>query len=441
MPSDRRDVEEIRVRAAKNEDMVPELVEPIGGVVDAVAVEPLGFGEARVDVPRSARTGGVAWLLPLLIPVAAAGAVAVVAALIVFVWSGPRASTMIGVLALLAVSVVAEALPLPIEEVQIGATSLTTIFVAGTAVLYGWAPAVLVGATAMAVVALAHRHTPDRVSYNIALYALAAVAAGLVALPLRRTGSSSVDLLAAAAATLAFYAVDVSLLAAIVARSSRGQYRSLVVRYVKLTVLPASIMASFTVVLVGLWNNSPPVAAALIGPLVAISLYQRSAHRERESTRLARTDSLTGLGNRRAFDERLQEELDSACSGGKLLALCLIDIDDFKAINDTHGHALGDLVLAEVGAQLRRSGEAFRLGGDEFALVLPGCDEDKARLVAAAVGKRVISGVYASGVTRTTSTGVAAYPRHPVAREELIRLADLALYSAKGQGKNRVAVS
>jgi diguanylate cyclase (GGDEF)-like protein len=380
-------------------------------------------------------------LLPLWLPVVVAGAAAVAAASIEFAWSPPRASAIFGVLALLAVSVICEALPVPIEEIQIGATSLATIFVAGSAVLYGWAPAILVGSLAMAVVELARRRAPARVLYNIALYALAALAAGLVALPLARPGGSSINLLAAAAATLAFYAVDISLLAAIVARSSRHQYRLLLLRYLRLTVLPAVIMASFTVVLVGLWKNSPWVAAALIGPLVAISLYQRSAHRERESTRLARTDPLTGLGNRRAFEPRLEEELEHARSQGTLLALCLIDVDDFKAINDTHGHAVGDLVLAELGAQLRRSGEAFRLGGDEFALVLPGYDEEKARLVAAAVGERIIGGAYASGVARTISAGIAAYPRHPVSREELVRLADLALYSSKAHGKNRVEVS
>ena len=398
-------------------------------------------GEISRGLPGSARKSELGWLLPLLLPVVVAGAVAVMAASIGFFGSSPRMSVVFGVLTLFLVSVVAQALPVPIEELQLGGTSLTTIFVAATAVLYGWAAAILVGATAMAVVELARSRAAARVSYNIALFALSAATAGLVVLPFADAEGTWTSLPIATAATLAFYVVDISLLAAIVARSSRQRYRSLLARYLRMTVLPALIMASFTVVLVALWQSSPPLAFALVGPLVAISLYQRSAYRERESTRLARTDPLTGLGNRRAFDERLEEELDSARSGGTPLALCLIDVDDFKAVNDEHGHAGGDLVLAEVGAQLRRTGEAFRLGGDEFALVLPGCDQDAARLVAAAVIERVSRGGNASGVAFATSAGVAAYPHHPVSRMELIRLADRALYSSKEHGKNRVEVS
>jgi diguanylate cyclase (GGDEF)-like protein len=322
-------------------------------------------------------------------------------------------------------------LPVPIEEVRVGATSLATIFAAGTAVLYGWAPAILVGASTMALIELAQRRSPAPAAFNVALYALSGAAAGLISLPFAGAGGTWAPLTAAFATTIAFYVVNIALLAAIVARSSRKEYPAVVTRHVWLTALPALIMASFTVVLVALWQNSPPVAAALVGPLVAISLYQRSAFRERASLRLAHTDPLTGLGNRRAFDHRLQEELDKADSSGMPLTLCLIDVDEFKAINDGYGHEAGDRVLVELAAQLRRSGEAFRLGGDEFALILPGCDEAKGSVVAAAVAKRVTRGVYTPGPVISTSTGVAAYPQHPVAREELVRLADRALYSAK----------
>ena len=394
-----------------------------------------------VDELYGPRKGGIVWLLPLLLPVIGAGAVTLAAAAVAFAGSSPSTATIAGVLALLAASVFAEALPVPIEGVHVGSTSLSTIFIAGTAVIYGWAPAILVAAAAMAVVEFAHRRAPPRVAFNIALYALSAAAAGLIALPFERADGISPLLVAAAPATLAFYLVDIALLGAMVARSVRERYRTLLTRYLRMTVLPASIMASFTVVLVALWERSPPVAAALIGPLVAISLYQRSAYRELGSMKLARTDPLTGLGNRRAFDDRLQQELDRARSGSTPLALCLIDIDDFKAINDAYGHAVGDVVLTEAGAQLRSSGEAFRLGGDEFALILPGCDADEARRVADAVVQRIVGGVYAGGGALAASVGVAAYPEHAVAPNELVRLADRALYSSKELGKNRVEVS
>ena len=392
-----------------------------------------------VDPLRSARKSEIAWLLPLLVPVVAAGAVAVAAALFASVGSSPHASTILGVLALFAASVVAEALPVPIEAVHVGATSLSTIFIAATAVIYGWAPAILTAASAMAVVELAHRRPPTRVAYNTALYALSAAAAGLLIEPFAGADDIPLLLIAAVVATCAFYLVDISLLAAIVARSSRKPYRSLVTRYLRTTVLPASIMVSITVILVEIWDRSPLTAAALIGPLAAILLYRRSANRELASMRLARTDPLTGLGNRRAFNERLQQEIDAARTADTPVAVCLLDVDNFKAINDTYGHAAGDIVLNDVSARLRRSGEAFRLGGDEFALVLPRCDAEQAALIAEAVVKRVRSGAYASIGLLAASAGVAAYPEHATERAELERLADHALYSSKQQGKNRVA--
>jgi diguanylate cyclase (GGDEF)-like protein len=392
-----------------------------------------------VDPLRSARRSDIGWLLPLLGPVVFAGAAAVAAALFVSVESIPPASTILAVLVLLAVSVVAEALPVPIEAVHVGATSLSTIFIAATAVLYGWAPAILTAASAMAVVEFAHRRPPTRIAYNTALYALSAAAAGLVVELFARIDELPLLLVAAVTATGAFYLVDISLLAAIVARSSRLPYGSLVARYLRTTVLPASIMVSITVILVEIWDRSPPTAAALIGPLAAILLYRRSANREQVSMRLARTDPLTAIGNRRGFNERLEQEINAARTADTPVAVCLLDVDNFKAINDTHGHAAGNIVLQDVSTRLRRSGEAFRLGGDEFALVLPRCDAEQAALIAEAVVKRIHSGGYASIGLLAASAGVAAYPEHATEAAELERLADHALYSSKQQGKNQVA--
>ena len=205
-----------------------------------------------------------------------------------------------------------------------------------------------------------------------------------------------------------------------------------------MTGVPFAIMASVTVLLVEVWDRSAPLTAALVGPLVAIALYQRSVHRALEAMRLARTDPLTGLGNPRAFDEQLQRELETARAEGGQLALCMIDVDDFKRINDTHGHATGDSVLAEIAARLRRSGETFRLGGDEFALVLPGCDTETGCAAARSVIERVVAGGYEHGIVPGISAGVAAFPQHAVDSKELVRQADRALYASKRLGKNRV---
>ncbi|HEX6700963.1 MAG TPA: diguanylate cyclase [Gaiellaceae bacterium] len=381
-----------------------------------------------------------AWLLPLVLPVALSGTAACAAASVVFARSEPSSSTLLGLGALLAAAVIAEALPVPIEGVYVGATSLATIFLAGTAVIYGWAPAVLLGFLTMAIVETGRRATPLRFAYNTALYALSAAAAGFVAHGTFESDGIWRLLVRAALGAIAFYLVDITLLSTVVARSTRMSLPAVFLRYLRTTVLPFSIMASVTVLLVETWDRSAPLAAALIGPLVAIALYQRSVHRALEAMRLARTDPLTGLGNPRAFDERLQQELEQAATSGAPVALCLVDVDDFKEVNDVYGHAAGDSVLAEIGARLRGSGEAFRLGGDEFALVLRGCDEDSATAVGEAVVRRVVEATYDVGVTPGVSVGIAVFPHHGRDRKDLVQLADHALYAAKDSGGKRVEV-
>src|SRR5919202_5566721 len=155
------------------------------------------------------------------------------------------------------------------------------------------------------------------------------------------------------------------------------------------TAVSFGIMASTSLMLAALWQRSPLLAAPLIGPLVAIALYQRSTHRALDAMKLAHTDPLTGLGNHRHFHEGLQRELDAAAESGRPLSLCLLDLDNFKEINDTWGHPAGDDVLVRVSECLRQGGEAFRLGGDEFALLLVGRGETEARVVAEAVLARL----------------------------------------------------
>jgi diguanylate cyclase (GGDEF)-like protein/putative nucleotidyltransferase with HDIG domain len=122
------------------------------------------------------------------------------------------------------------------------------------------------------------------------------------------------------------------------------------------------------------------------------------------------------------------------------LTLCLVDIDDFKRVNDTFGHPAGDHVLSQVAGLLRQGGEAFRLGGDEFALVVPGLDARDAATAAESVVDRIGSLDLGEVGTVTVSAGVASYPMQGAGRDELIRLADSALYWAKERGKNRFRV-
>ena len=239
---------------------------------------------------------------------------------------------------------------------------------------------------------------------------------------------------------VAFYAVNILLTAGIISRWSGEPFLPLLKHSVYWTVVPFSIMASVSLMLAVLWERSPFLATALVGPLVAIALYQRSVHSALKAMRLALTDPLTGLGNHRHFHERLQHDLDKAQEEGFALTLVLLDIDNFKQINDRYGHPTGDKVLAQVAARLRQGGEAFRLGGDEFALLLARRDEHEGLSIARSIIERMSETEVEVGEVLNMSAGVATYPQHGVERSELVRVADSALYLAKDQGKNTVRV-
>jgi diguanylate cyclase (GGDEF)-like protein len=158
------------------------------------------------------------------------------------------------------------------------------------------------------------------------------------------------------------------------------------------------------------------------------------------------TDSLTGLFNRRHFDAALTRELQLADRNGHPVALLLLDLDNFKHLNDTHGHPAGDATLAAVAAALRGRLRGYdiacRIGGDELAVIVPGAELPAASELAEQLrktieGMRVIDGGQAIGPL-SVSVGVAAYPVHGCDRESLLRSADQALYVAKRTGRDRV---
>jgi diguanylate cyclase (GGDEF)-like protein len=157
--------------------------------------------------------------------------------------------------------------------------------------------------------------------------------------------------------------------------------------------------------------------------------------------REAQTDWLTGLFNHRVYQERVREELERAHRYRRPLSLVTFDLDDFKLLNDVHGHLEGDLVLRRVSAAassvLRSSDMAFRVGGEEFALLLPETGKGAAKAVADRLCSRVrrLPGPRAL----TVSCGVAAYPDDAKNPTELLYAADAALYVAKERGKDRAA--
>jgi diguanylate cyclase (GGDEF)-like protein/putative nucleotidyltransferase with HDIG domain len=375
-------------------------------------------------------------LLPLVLPVAALGAVVVVVAGSHFAASVPTTKTILGTWAFLAVTALAEAFPVPLERVPVGGTSVAMIFVVGASVVYGWDAATLTAFLAMVFVECARRRPLTRIAYNSGVYALAGAATaagGLV-----RSDSFALLVPEVALAATAFYATDLTLVALAVSRSAREPFTNLLRGAVSSTLIAFSIMTSLALLLAVLSDRSPLLSAALVGPVVAIALYQRSVHRELKAMRLALTDPLTGLGNHRFFYEELENALTDADSTGAHVALCLFDIDDFKEINDVHGHPAGDELLVAIASRLRQRGEAFRLGGDEFALLLVGPQEHKAVRVAEGVLDRVAEIQSGSGERLKISAGIAVYPSPGVDRAELVRVADSALYLAKEHGKGRV---
>jgi diguanylate cyclase (GGDEF)-like protein len=363
-----------------------------------------------------------------------------VAAAVSFAASMPTLGVIGGVLALAVAATFVEAYPVPIDGIASGGVSLTAVFIVGAAVVYGWAPAVMIGFVARATIELVQRRPAIRLAYNSAVYALGGGAAGAAAALVGAhdgIGGLFVEVLLGAGA---FYAVNILLTAGIIARWSGEPFLPLLKHSIYWTAVPFSIMASVSLMLAVLWERSPFLATALVGPLVAIALYQRSVHSALEAVRLALTDPLTGLGNHRHFHERLQKDLDKAQSEGFPLTLVLLDIDNFKQVNDRFGHPTGDKVLAQVAARLRQGGEAFRLGGDEFALLLPRRDEHEGFSVARSIIERIAETEVDVGQVLNMSAGVATYPQHGVERSELVRVADSALYVAKEQGKNTVRV-
>src|SRR5262249_52286063 len=187
-------------------------------------------------------------------------------------------------------------------------------------------------------------------------------------------------------------------------------------------LLPLARRGSSGLALECLWARSPLLSLALAGPLLAIQLYQRELLRTLRAVRLALTDPLTALGNHRHFHERLGRELEHARRFGGPLAICLVDIDDFKQVNDRFGHPAGDSVLSRVATRLRQTGEAFRVGGDEFAVLLPGYGPDEAVAAAKSIVERIRALDFGHIGSITVSAGVALAPTHAQQRGELLKL-------------------
>jgi two-component system, cell cycle response regulator len=158
----------------------------------------------------------------------------------------------------------------------------------------------------------------------------------------------------------------------------------------------------------------------------------------------ARTDVLTGLLNRRGFEETFETELERAKRSGRELSLIVGDLDHFKELNDLLGHSAGDHALERVADVLnstkRRIDSAARIGGEELALVLPETDEHEAYMLAERLRLAVREAFFDRELPLTISFGVAMYPKHGHTAETLFQAGDQALYAAKELGRDRTVI-
>jgi diguanylate cyclase (GGDEF)-like protein len=181
-----------------------------------------------------------------------------------------------------------------------------------------------------------------------------------------------------------------------------------------------------------------------VGSLLEMILLSMTlSSRMNELKHQSRTDALTLLGNRRLFDDKLPAEFNTAREARAPLSLVVLDIDNFKAFNDRHGHARGDEAVKLVGAALRRFARkpvlACRFGGDEFCVILPGVDADAAALIAERL-RVTVQSARSDEFAITISLGFATSTGEEFSGpDKLFEAADAALYAAKEAGRNRVA--
>jgi diguanylate cyclase (GGDEF)-like protein len=347
----------------------------------------------------------------------------------------PRLTTGLGMLMFLAFVIVAELHPVPLDD-KGSEVSLGFVFNVAALLIFGWAAAIPIAAFGILLPMLGQRLPAIKALFNAGAYAIAAAAASLPrivgAVPAHDTVRLS---LYAFVGGLIFVLVNVGLVAGAVAIAQGLPYRETLTSILRYSGPALAIMAFLAALAANLWTIEPGLLVLLAGPLFALSLYQRNALRSRLALKDAHTDNLTGLGNHRAYQAAIRNHIAEAKRAATEFSLCIVDVDDFKRINDTYGHQVGDdvlVALAEILGEAREA-EAFRCGGDEFALLFAGDGTTAFERIT-----EVQEAVAALGLTPVTvSVGIASYPSQANDADGLQRMADGALYWSKHHGKNR----
>jgi len=210
--------------------------------------------------------------------------------------------------------------------------------------------------------------------------------------------------------------------------------------------LPGTAVGALAAVLLLLVGLTIWMARQILRPAAQLEASRSRLRELYESAReAALRDSLTGLGNHRSFQESLERMVEASHRYGTPFALVLFDVDEFKRINDSRGHAVGDQLLAELGdlirATVRLADAGYRVGGDEFAILLPHTDADGAAVMTRRLLGRALEGrgqEYTGPVS--FSAGITACPEFGATRVELTAQADAALYRGKRGGRTLVTV-
>jgi len=188
------------------------------------------------------------------------------------------------------------------------------------------------------------------------------------------------------------------------------------------------------------WEDEEMLMVKTVSDQLSVAISHARLFRQVQTQAI--TDALTGLYNHRYFQERLERETKLADRNNEQVSLILLDLDHLKHINDTHGHRLGDAALCHVASMMQSAVREVdiiaRYGGEEFVVILPQCDRESAIDVAERLRESIASTTVEKMGQVTASIGVATYPSGAKNKEELIEMADRAMYLAKAAGRNRV---
>ncbi|HET8529093.1 MAG TPA: diguanylate cyclase [Gaiellaceae bacterium] len=347
------------------------------------------------------------------------------------------------VLLFFGLALVAELRPVPMDENGGSEVSISNVFFVAVAILFGWRYAVPIAGFSSAVSFAIARRGFARIAFNFSMYSLAAAAASLPTVVLgtiHGVSSTRLTLYVLAGASLHLVA-NVLLVSGAISLSSDVSYRSVIGPGLRRGGASFAIMSLLAALAANLWLLNSWLLVLLTGPLFTLTLYQRSALHSRIAHRDAHTDNLTGLGNHRAYQAALRTQIEDSLRTGTPFSLCLVDVDNFKHINDTYGHPIGDDALVRLSELLKtiERGAAFRFGGDEFA-VLVAHDELSAFREIERVQQELQRIELSPEGPLAISVGIATFPTHAEDAATLQRTADGALYWSKAHGKNRTCL-